>query len=110
DWVFGCDVCQEVCPWNRKAPATREPAFRPAEPLGDLDTLLVQDEATFRARFWRTALWRARRPGLARNVALALGNRRRRSALPALRRALADPDPVVRDAAGWALAQVEGAP
>jgi epoxyqueuosine reductase len=107
DWLFGCDVCQEVCPWNRKAPAAREPALAPAAPLPDLEELLALDEASFRARFRGSAMRRAKRAGLARNAALLLGNRGNRAAAPALRRALDDPDEGVRRAAAWALARVD---
>jgi epoxyqueuosine reductase len=107
DWLFGCDVCQEVCPWNRKAPAPREPALAPAAPLPSLQDLLAMDDAAFRARFRGSAMTRARRAGLARNAALLLGNRGDRAAVPALRRALADADAGVRRAAAWALARLE---
>jgi epoxyqueuosine reductase len=106
DWLFGCDVCQEVCPWNRKAPAAREPALAPSAPLPSLEALLEMDEAAFRTRFRGSAMSRARRAGLARNAALVLGNRGDRAAVPALRRALDDPDPGVRSAAAWALARL----
>jgi epoxyqueuosine reductase len=108
EWAFGCDVCQEVCPWNRKAAPAREPAFVPAAPLPPLAELLGLDEAGFRARFRRTALWRARRAGLLRNAALVLGNRGDGAAVPALRRALDDPEGVVRRAAAWALNKLGG--
>jgi epoxyqueuosine reductase len=105
EWGFGCDVCQDVCPWNRKAATTAEPAFAPAnEPPPE--TLLTLDESGFRERFRRTALWRARRSGLLRNAAIVLGNRRDAASAPALRAALADHDPVVRDAAAWALSRL----
>jgi len=103
DWVFGCDVCQEVCPWNRKAPATREPELAPRAPFGPLPSLLELDDAAFRERFRESALGRARRRGLVRNVALALGARGVRSAAPALRRLRDDADPVVAGAARSAL-------
>jgi len=106
DWLFGCDVCQEVCPWNRKAPAAREPELAPSAPLPSLEALLEMDEPAFRARFRGSAMSRARRAGLARNAALVLGNRGDRAAEPALRRALDDPDPGVRGAAAWALARL----
>jgi epoxyqueuosine reductase len=120
-WVFGCDVCQEVCPWNRAAPETREPAFAGTVERAwpELTELLTLDEAGFRARFGASALRRTRRRGLARNAALALGNRladteqggapvapsERKAAAAALVTALADPEPVVRGAAAWAIAQ-----
>jgi epoxyqueuosine reductase len=103
DWIFGCDVCQEVCPWNRRAPAARDAALTPATPLESLSSLLDLDEASFRARFKRTAIARTKRRGLVRNAALAAGNRRDSSATTALRRLAADGDSVVRRAAEWAL-------
>jgi epoxyqueuosine reductase len=106
DWLFGCDVCQEVCPWNRKAPPAREASLSPTQPLPSLPALLELDEATFRARFRGSALSRAKRAGVARNAALILGNRVERDAEPALRRALDDPDEGVRKAAAWALARL----
>jgi epoxyqueuosine reductase len=108
EWGFGCDICQEVCPWNRKAATTREPAFALTETVSPLE-LLELDEAGFRARFRGTAFWRARRSGLLRNAAIVLGNRRDRAAEPALRRALADADPVIQRAAAWALSRLHPA-
>ncbi len=107
DWVFGCDVCQEVCPWNRKAPPAREAALTPAAPLGPLTALLALDEPGFRTRFRDSAIGRAKRRGLVRNAALTVGSRRERTAAPALRRLLADEDAVVRRAAAWALARID---
>ncbi|HEV8640471.1 MAG TPA: tRNA epoxyqueuosine(34) reductase QueG [Methylomirabilota bacterium] len=107
DWVFGCDVCQEVCPWNRKAPPTREPALAASAPLGPLEALLALDDDAFRARFRGSAISRAKRRGLVRNAAVALGNRRASEARPALRRLLDDDDPVARRAAAWALERIE---
>lgn len=107
DWLFGCDVCQEVCPWNRFAPPAQEPAF---QPLGDgrLDAaeILEMDEAAFRARFRKTPLWRPKRRGILRNAAIVLGNtagalsERQRTALV---RGLGDVEPLVRGACAWAL-------
>jgi epoxyqueuosine reductase len=108
DWLFGCDVCQEVCPWNRKAPAAAERAFRPRRELEALDPveLLGLTEEEFRRRFCGTALMRAKRRGLLRNAALVLGNVGDERALPALRRALDDPELIVRDAARWAIVEI----
>src|SRR5439155_20021343 len=108
NWLFGCDICQEVCPWNRKAPAGNEPAFqaRPDLEAVDLVELLGLSEERFRRRFRRTALMRAKRGGLLRNAAIALGNLGDPKALPALRGVLTDPDPVIREAAQWAIDQV----
>ena len=108
-WVFGCDVCQDVCPWNRKAATTREPAFAPPE-APQAEALLGLDEAAFRARFRHTALWRARRSGLLRNAATVLGNRGDVAAVPALRAALADEDAVVSATAAWALSRLPAGP
>jgi len=107
DWVFGCDVCQEVCPWNRHAPGSTEPAFQPRDGMTTLDLveLLGLDEAGFRRRFQDSPLLRAKRRGLLRSAAIALGNRPDPAALPALTAALVDAEPVVREAAAWALAQ-----
>jgi epoxyqueuosine reductase len=108
DWVFGCDVCQEVCPWNRKAPPAPATAFHEHYPHGtvDLIELLQLSEEQFRARFRHSPFWRPRRSGMLRNAALVLGNRGEASAVPALTRAAADADPVVRDAARWALGRI----
>ncbi|MFO0867915.1 MAG: tRNA epoxyqueuosine(34) reductase QueG [Pirellulales bacterium] len=107
DWLFGCDVCQDVCPWNRRAPRTTEAAFQPQPDRNPLDlvSLLDWDEAQFRAAFRETPLWRARRRGLLRNAAYVLGNQRPVEALPALIRRLDDEEPLVRGAVAWALGQ-----
>jgi epoxyqueuosine reductase len=112
DWLFGCDVCQEVCPWNRKAPPTREAAFQPRPDLEALDLveLLSLTEEEFRRRFRGTALLRSGRRGLLRNAAIVLANRGTAAALPALRRLACDPDPVLAEAANWAIAQLEPRP
>jgi len=110
DWAFGCDVCQEVCPWNRKAPQASEPLLRLGGPGRALDLieLLGMSETEFRRRFRGTALWRTRRRGLLRNAAIALGNLGDSRALPALTRALDDAEPTIREAATWAIAQLSG--
>jgi len=111
DWVFGCDICQEVCPVNRKAAPAAPPAFQPSEGIGaqpDLLPLLALSEAEFRARFRHTALMRAGRRGLLRNVCVALGNLGDASAIPALGRALDDAEPLVRGHAAWALGRIGG--
>ena len=106
DWVFGCDVCQEVCPWNRKAPV-RHSVERPASSSVDLFQLLRLSESQFRERFQGTPLMRPKRGGLLRNAAIALGNQGDRAAIPALQQATHDPDPLVRDAAAWAIRRIE---
>jgi len=76
NWLFGCDICQEVCPWNRKAPATGEPAFRPQSDLQSVDAaeLLTLSEEAFRRRFGPTALARPGRDGLVRNAGIVAAN------------------------------------
>jgi epoxyqueuosine reductase len=106
-WIFGCDVCQEVCPWNDggAAPASAaDDAFLAPE----LPPLLALDEAGFRARFGRTPVVRAKRRGLLRNVAVVLGNTGNRAAVPALAGALDDGEPLVRSHAAWALGRLGG--
>lgn len=105
NWLWGCDVCQDVCPWNRKPPGAVEfPHDASLESLDPVE-LLQMDTAAFRKRFKKTSLWRNRRPGLLRNAAIVLGNTGDATALPALRAALKD-DPLVAEAAGWAIARI----
>ena len=109
DWVFGCDICQEVCPVNRKAQPTTEPAFnRAGLSMVDLVELLEMDEAEFRQRFAGTPVMRAKRIGLQRNACVALGNAANPDAVPALARALATAEPLVKRHAAWALGQIGG--
>ena len=112
DWVYGCDLCQEVCPWNGKAPAASEPAFRPkAERVfPQLVDLLLMSQEQFSQTFKGSAIKRTKRRGLARNAAIALGNARDPATVPALRQALeTDPETLVRGAAAWALGRIETA-
>lgn len=105
EWVFGCDLCQDVCPWNHRAPASLQPEFLPTaenNPL-DLAGLFELSEGEFRARFRHKPLWRPKRRGLLRNAAIALGNRPSGRSLPALIKGLNDEEALVRGAAAWAL-------
>ena len=105
DWVFGCDICQDVCPWNRHAPGTSLAEFQPRadlQPLA-LTELFDLNEQQFRNRFRKTPLWRTKRRGLLRNAAIVLGNQRDPSAINALGRGLDDEEPLVRAACAWAL-------
>lgn len=108
-WVFGCDVCQEVCPWNRARRAADHPEFGGAAGVGPtvdpVELLALNDEA-FRVRFKGTALIRPKRAGLLRNAAVSLGNLGDGAATPALLAALDDPEPVVREHAAWALGRL----
>jgi epoxyqueuosine reductase len=102
-------VCQDVCPWNRKSPPTRESLFFPREGSNpvDLCALFDLDESAFRRRFRDTPLWRPKRRGLLRNAAIVLGNQRFPAALPALAKGLIDSEPLVRGACAWALGRIE---
>jgi epoxyqueuosine reductase len=106
--IFGCDICQEVCPYNVKAEPTGEDAFQPREGLyaPDLIPLLSLTEEEFRRRFKGSPILRAKRRGFLRNVAVALGNLKSREAVPALIQALQDKEPLVRQHAAWALGQI----
>jgi epoxyqueuosine reductase len=78
-WLYGCDICQEVCPWNRKAPSTREPAFQPRFPTGTLDLaqILAWEPDDYRQQLKGSAMKRVKLPILQRNASLVLENRRR---------------------------------
>jgi epoxyqueuosine reductase len=105
DWVFGCDDCQTVCPWNRferpgrALPPPREPLELPLEELAGLD------DAAFRARFRDLPVSRAKRRGLLRNVLLAMGNSGDPRHVPTLERLARDPDETVAEQARWSLAR-----
>ncbi len=108
DWLFGCDVCQEVCPWNRKPARNREHADESLtlRKLALVD-LLQMNEADFRRLYRKTPLWRTRLRGMRRNAAIALGNRGDRNALAALRRLVDHEDHVVAEACRWAIDRIE---
>jgi epoxyqueuosine reductase len=108
DWLFGCDVCQEVCPWNRFAPESSLEEFTPQESMNPvtLAELFGLTENDFRQTFRHTPLWRPHRRGLLRNAAIVLGNQRAEAAVDSLGRGLHDEEPVVRGACAWALGQI----
>ena len=107
--LFGCDICQDVCPWNRRAPISTEPAFEAREALfrPELEQLLELDEEEWRALMRRTAMKRAKVRGLLRNLMVVVGN----SGLSRLRnkvlKFLGHPDREVRSHARWALSRLE---
>jgi epoxyqueuosine reductase len=108
--IFGCDICQEICPYNVKARPTSETVFEPRDGLHapELISLLSLSEAEFRRRFHGSPVLRAKRRGFLRNVAVALGNSGSPDAVPALALALSDEEPLVRGHAGWALGRIGG--
>jgi epoxyqueuosine reductase len=108
NWIFGCDLCQEVCPWNRKPPEITEPTFLPRAGLQspELRRLLYLTQAEFSELFRRSPVKRARRRGLLRNVCVALGNSEDAGAIPDLIWALGHEEPLVRGHAAWALGRL----
>ena len=110
DWVFGCDICQEVCPVNRKAAPSREIEFRKRHDFDapELIPLLDLDEYGFRQRFNGSPIRRAKLAGLQRNVCVALGNIGDPVAVPALVQTLRSSEPLVRSHAAWALGRIGG--
>jgi epoxyqueuosine reductase len=103
--VFGCDICQDVCPWNRKAPVTTAPEFQPREGLVNpaLEWLAEMTDEEFRERFRGSPIRRAKRSGLRRNAVVAMGNSGDHRFMPVLEKLAADEDPVVAEHATWAV-------
>lgn len=118
-WMFGCDVCQEVCPWNRKdwhhGDRPVDVVFQPITSTRSLIEVLQLSEDEFRSVFRKTPLWRPRRRGILRNAALLAGNSQAlhhdvegfRKTCDALERLLSDPEPILRSAAAWALSKLQ---
>jgi epoxyqueuosine reductase len=106
--VFGCDICQDVCPWNRKAPVTAAPEFEAREGLVNpaLDWLAEMQPEEFRAVFRGSPIGRAKVSGLRRNAVIAMGNSGDQKFLPTLRRLCDDSDAVVAEHARWAVARL----
>ena len=102
--VFGCDICQDVCPWNRKAPATSAAEFQPREGLVNpaLEWLAGISSEEFREKFRGSAVRRAKRSGLRRNAVIAMGNSGDRRFEPLLEKLKSDEDGVVAESAEWA--------
>jgi len=106
--IFGCDICQDVCPWNRKAPASSVAEFQPRPSLVNpaLDWLAEMSTGEFREVFRGSPVRRAKRSGLRRNVAIAMGNSGNREFLPVLEKLAADEDESVAESARWAQARL----
>jgi epoxyqueuosine reductase len=105
NWVFGCDICQMVCPWNRFA-EEGDPAFEEKGSLHSLTEELTISTQEFNQRFKRSPIKRAKRRGYLRNAAVALGNTGDMLALPVLQNALNDEEPMVREHAQWAINKI----
>jgi len=106
--IFGCDICQDVCPWNKDAPESLEPGFKPRTEnyAAELTDLMILDQTAFRKRFQKSPVKRTKRRGLLRNVAVSLGNWAHEDAIPALSIGLHDIEPVVRSHSAWALGRI----
>ena len=107
DWIFGCDICQDVCPWNRRAQETHDPEFASAMGEVSLDGMGRLSQEEFRAMFRSTPVWRTKYSGFLRNVVIAMGNSGDPVHRPLLERLTASDDHTVASHAGWALAQLE---
>lgn len=105
--IFGCDICQDICPWNRRAAITKEAAFLPQHEEPDLESLAAMSPGEFRQVFRDTPVSRARYSGFLRNVAVAMGNSGLARFRPALLRLCSSEDPLVAEHAGWALRQLQ---
>lgn len=108
--IYGCDICQEVCPWNSKAVPTDDPAFQPRDGnfVPTLLSLIGMTQQEFSRRFKGSPIKRTKRRGFLRNVLVAIGNWGEQRAVPALKKALTDDEPLVRSHAAWALGQIGG--
>lgn len=112
NWVYGCDICQEVCPFQRFAPTSREPEFYPVDENAaapHLVDLLALDETTFKARYHTSPIYRIKRERLVRNACIAAGNWGDARVVPLLQNLLADASPLVRGHAAWGLWRCLGA-
>ncbi len=107
--IFGCDICQDVCPWNRKAPVTEAPAFQPRENFfyPDLAALTKLTAEDFSEMFRKSPIKRTKRRGLLRNVAAAMGNSGEKDFLPYLQELAENEDPIIAEHARWAIEKLK---
>ena len=104
--IFGCDICQDVCPWNRKAPVTADPSFQPKHVAPSLGAMAALSPEGFKQAFHDTPVERTRHRGFLRNVAVAMGNSRNKEFEAPLRVLASHEDEVVREHAEWGLARL----
>jgi len=104
--IFGCDICQDVCPWNSHAPVAQEPAFEPRHFAPPLELLAGLTEDEFRAMFHASPIQRAKYAGFLRNVAIAMGNSKLEKFRQSLEHLAAFPNALVAEHARWALEQL----
>lgn len=109
DWIFGCDICQDVCPWNHHNHSTSASFFQSTQ---DLFSQNIHEEFSissqaFNQKFRKNPILRARRKGYLRNIAVVLGNQKSPSSIPLLESALLNEDPLIREHADWALGQIK---
>jgi epoxyqueuosine reductase len=117
DWIFGCDICQQVCPWNKFSAPEGDASFQSFDfaqdkpdagaAATDLIAALALTPQSFNRQFKRSPIQRTKRRGLLRNAAVALGNIGDEQSLPALEQARNDPEPLVREHSKWAIEQIE---
>lgn len=105
EWIFGCDICQQVCPWNRFAQPAY-PVFEPKIPLPVLTSDLLLSSVEFNQRFKKSPIKRAKRRGYLRNLSVAVGNRGNENDLPLLEQAAQDEEPLVKTHAQWAINKI----
>ena len=102
NWIFGCDICQQACPWNRFSPPA-DPALKPSIPLPILTDDLTLTSSEFNQRFKRSPIKRAKRRGYLRNIAVAVGNNKNKKDVPTLEKAMQDEETLVNIHAKWAI-------
>ena len=108
NWIFGCDICQTVCPWNKFSAPAGDASFQPdaGAAATDLISTLALTPQSFNRQFKRSPIQRAKRRGLLRNAAVALGNIGDELSLPTLEKAASDAEPLVQHHAKWAIEQI----